>query len=135
MPIGDNRQTKNWLYSRWFLAGSIVLLVFLSISFARVWYAQHQVASEIDSLKQEAAELEHKKIETLDALKFAQTKEFVEEKARTELGLAEPGENVTIIATSAPITGINGQSGQSNSDMLKLANPSNLAKWWAYFFE
>lgn len=133
MPMGGPTQTKHWFYSRWFLIGGSVVFVLLIIGFGRAWVSQHQIRQEIDRLQSETARLETKRLETLEALHYTQSSTFIEQKARTELNLVKPGEQVAVVATTEK-SGAQAGAGQPDSGVVQSADISNLYKWWQYFF-
>lgn len=115
--------------SQWFLIGGVVILAFLVLGYARAWYQDYQVGQEIARLETEVKRLESQRLQTLELLRYVQSPAFVEDKARTELNLIKPGEQVAIIATSA--THI--PSGQPGRGMVESPRLSNPAQWWNYF--
>lgn len=133
--MGEKRQTKNWLLTPWFLGGAVVVFIFLAIGFGRAWYEQKQIRDAIASLEQEAARLESKKIKTLEALKFSESDDFIEAKARLDLDLVKPGEQTAIITPRAEPSNA-AASRQSGQNMVNSADhKSNLYLWWQYFFK
>ena len=73
------------------------LSVLLTFSYVRAYYQEYRVRSEIDTLHEEVRDLEVKKLQTIEVLKYIQSPAFVEEKARTELNLLKPGEKMAVI--------------------------------------
>lgn len=130
MVNSKEQKWKQIFYSRWFLAVLFVLTFLLIISYVRAYYQEYQVRQEIANLQEQLHSLESKKIETMDLLRYAQSSTFVEEKARTELNLAKPGENMAIIASDSQ-KDINGQQKQN---MIKWSQVSNPIKWFKFFF-
>ncbi len=131
MSTTEQNKWKAFFLSRWFLLGIFVLTILIVFTYARAYYRDYQVKQEIARLKEEVRRLESKRLETVELLKFVQSKEFVEQKAHTELNLVKPGENLTVIdeAFSVPT----GNTRQDDSQVLKLSNISNPMKWWLYF--
>lgn len=130
MVNSKNQKWKQVFYSRWFLALLFLLVFLLIISYARAYYQQYQVRKEINDLQEQLHSLEAKKIETMELLKYSQSSTFVEEKARTELNLIKPGENVAIISSSSQAE----SNRQEKQDMIKWAQVSNPIKWFKFFF-
>jgi len=119
----------NFLSSRWFFLGAVLLTAVVGMAFLRVFYRDYQIRQEIKSLQDEVARLESKKIETLEVLNYVKSDAYALEKARTELNLVYPGEKMMIINTSTK------NNGQENEDMIESKNSkSNLKKWWEFFF-
>lgn len=114
--------------SRLFFVIMFLLLLFISISFVRAYYEDHQVREKIRELESEVQGLEGKKIDSLQMLQYVKSSDFIEQKARTELNLKKPGEKVIfvdgIVSVSSTI-----ESSQP-VDENRLSNPM---KWWYYF--
>ena len=85
---------------------------------------------EIEDLQKQLHSLESKKIETMELLKYAQSSTFAEEKARTELNLIKPGENVAIINNNDQSE----SNRQEKQDMIRWSQVSNPIKWFKFFF-
>lgn len=130
MPTKEQRQFKRFFLSRWFLLIALGAAVFVAVAYGRAYYSDYQVRQEITRLQAEVKKLEAKKLETMEILKYVQSGAFVEEKARTELNMQKPGEQVTVIGGSA----VSNTSGQSETDMVKSYNISNPLKWWKFFW-
>lgn len=121
---------KQIFYSRWFLALLFGLLFLLILSYARAYYQEYQVRQEINNLQAQLQSLESKKIETMELLRYAQSSTFVEEKARTELNLLKPGENMAVIASGSQEQ----TNRQQRVNMIKWSQVSNPIKWFKFFF-
>lgn len=85
---------------------------------------------EIERLKSEADTLESKKIETLEILKYVQSSDFAEQKARMEFNMSKPGEQVAIVKSGG--SGEIG-NGQVDNIVVESSNVSNFIKWWNFF--
>jgi len=131
MAKGESHKWKSFFYSRWFLLGIFVFVVLIIFVFVRAYYRDYQVKQEINRLQDEVRQLGSKKSEILDLLKFAQSSDFVEQQARTQLNLVKPGEQATIIT---PSSGSQNNTRQENEKMIKSDHVSNPLKWWKYFF-
>jgi cell division protein FtsB len=124
---------QTFFASRWFLIGGVVILVFLVISGSRAIYQNYQINQEIKQLQMETERLQAKRLETLNLLNYVQSSTFVQDKARTELNLLQPGEKMAVIPnknqTAPKITG------QEELGLVQSPESvSNPAKWWRYFF-
>lgn len=126
----QNGKWSKFYYSRWFLIVIIILIFFSAFVFARAYFQDYQVQAEIERLKNEAASLQAKKIDTLELLKYVQTPEFAEEKARTELNMVKPGEKTIIIKTGSDALD---SIGQVDKKMVESNSISNPIKWWRLF--
>lgn len=128
-----NVEQKNFafvFYSRWFLLASFLVLLFLLTVYGRAWYQEYQINQEISNLQNQLISLEAQKSRTLELLKYVQSQEFVEAKARTELNLVKEGENSAIIAGEAPPV----DNRQEQELVVESNNQSNIIKWFKYFF-
>ena len=130
MPTEKNQWTK-FFYSRWFFVTVAVLIILVALAFLRSYYQDYQVRQEIQHLKDEADRLETKKIQSLEILKYVQSKNFVEDKARTDFNMAKPGEQ-EVIVTSPQKTVEN--DGQVENKVVEWKGISNPIKWWKLFF-
>ena len=79
-------------------------------------------------MQQELQNLQHKRIQSMDILRYVMSNDFVEEKARTELNMKKPGEHVVIIQDAD--TGTVSSSTPNHSSGQTASNP---LKWWYYF--
>ncbi len=130
MQKNEKSFLKRFFGSRWFLATAFVVAVLVAFGYARAYYQDYKIRQEIDSLQEQVKKLEHKKLESMDILKYVTSDAFVEEKARTELNLKKPGENVLIIKNQ--VESVEGEETPQKSPVEKtLLN--NTIKWWYYF--
>ena len=130
MQKNEKSFLKRFFGSRWFLVTAFVVAVLVAFGYARAYYQDYKIRQEIDSLQEQVKKLEHKKIESMDILKYVTSDAFVEEKARTELNLKKPGENVLIIKNQAEQVGNEETTQKSPVEKTLLNNP---IKWWYYF--
>lgn len=119
---------RRFFSSRLFLIVILIITALVAFSYARVYYQDYKVRQEIESLKKRVNALDTKKIESMKILEYVMSKQFVEEKARTELNLKEPGEKVLIINDL-----VENNLEETNQDEGGNAPLSNIAKWWYYF--
>ncbi len=108
----------------------IIVLVATMVAFAygRAYYQDHLVRQEIAYLEEQTKKLEVKKMELLGVLKYVKSDSFTEEKARTELNMVKPGEQVLVVSKTE-----SADSGQENGAVVKWDNISNYKKWFKYF--
>jgi len=97
--------------------------------YSRAYYQDYLVKQEIQSLQEQAKKLAAKKMELLEVLKYVKSDGFAEEKARTELNMVKPGEQV-LVAPKAVVV----ENRQENNSVVGWTNISNYKKWWQYFF-
>lgn len=124
-------QWNNFFYSKFFLSAILIAVVFVGFGYGRAYYQDFKVKEEIALLEEEAKKLEVKKLESLEILKYVQSDEFAEAKARTELNLIKPGENMAIVKKNdLPL-----EIRQVEKEVVSLNNIPNPVKWWRYFME
>ncbi len=128
MKAKEENKVKRVISSRWFLVIALVIAVFFAFIFARAYYQDYKVRQEIESLKDEVKKLEMKKLESMEILKYVTSDDFVEEKARLELNMQEPGEKVIIFDNVGST--VQETVTQSKAEAGVLSNP---IKWWYYF--
>ncbi|MCX6782131.1 MAG: septum formation initiator family protein [Candidatus Magasanikbacteria bacterium] len=121
---------SQFFYSKIFLFIILVGIFFVGFAFLRSYYQDYQVKQEIERLKSEADTLESKKIETLEILKYVQSSDFAEQKARMEFNMSKPGEQVAIVKSGG--SGEIG-NGQVDNIVVESSNVSNFIKWWNFF--
>jgi len=109
------------------LAASIIAIMAM-FGYARAFYQDYLVAQEIQHLQDQAKSLQAKKMELLEVLKYVKSDSFAEEKARTELNMVKPGEQVLVVPKVAAT-----DNRQENNGMVGWNNISNYKKWWYYF--
>ncbi len=113
-----------------FVVVGLVVIVFLGVAMGKETYRKYQIQKEIDSLKQEAEEVENKNQELNQLIEYFQTDVYKKLALRKKLGFQEEGEKVVIIKPFPEnyINEIsNGESG-NNGEF------SNIKKWLEYFF-
>lgn len=130
----QGRQSVFWRFfrSRLFLITAGLLTVFVACSYARGYYQEYKIEQEIEALQNEVARLEKKKIESLDILDYVMSQDFVEEKARVELNMKKPGENIVVISAHDSPEHAEFFEHEPSTDEAGLNNP---LKWWYYFVE
>lgn len=118
---------RRFFASRMFLIIAFVLAVLVALGYARAYYQDYKINQEIKALQDEVKGLERKKLESMEILKYVTSQEFVEEKARTELNMKKPGEQVMII------NGLVENQKKAGSGPVENQGLNNPAKWWYYF--
>ena len=121
---------SKFFYSKWFILIGSSVVVFLLVSVGRSYYEQNKIRQEIMHLQEETKQLESKKLETIALLQYVHSPTFIEEKARTELNLIKPGEQVSIIKNPRK----NSADRQNIAVMVPSSRSSNPEKWFNYFF-
>ena len=123
---GQN-SVQRFFGSRFFIIAGLLLAILISVSYIRGYYQDYKIREEIRMLQDEVSQLERKKIESLEILQYVISPDFVEEKARTELGLKKPGENVIVLSKQAHSPDIIETTQEKEEDL------NNPRKWWYYF--
>ena len=111
-----------------FLIGSLVILFFMVTSFSSEFIRARKINEEIMTLQNEITVLQQKNTELGDLIKYFDSESYAERKARTELGMRKPDENVLIIPETSVLRDAS-QPG-SASQFSDLDNPH---RWWEYF--
>jgi len=124
----SQKKVGTFLISKGFLIVALVVAGFVAFGFARAYFQDYKIRQEIKTLQNEVKHLEKKKFESIELLEYVTSDAYVEERARTELNLKKPGEQVVFISDSAPISEID--SDQQDGDGTQL---NNIVKWWYYF--
>ena len=118
-----------WLASGLFIAAGLAMAVFLGVALGKETYRKYQIQKEIDSLQQEAEEVNEKNQELKRLIEYCQTDAYKELEARKKLGLQKEGEKVVIIKPTPE----NYLQGISNLESAENKDDSNPRKWWGYF--
>ncbi|MDO8499592.1 MAG: septum formation initiator family protein [bacterium] len=127
--MAESKETR-FFRSRIFVPLILVALCLVVFAYARTLYRDYQIRAEITQMEDEVKRLQTKKVESLQMLQFVKSDAFAEAKARLELNLAKPGEQVVIIGSAIkPANFI----GQKSEKVISLNNPSNISAWWHYF--
>ncbi len=123
----DTNFLRRFFTSPLFLVCTLVISFLFLFAFARNYVEDYNIRREILSLKQEVLALETKKIESLEILEYVMSDSFVEEKARKELNLKKPGENLVVIKNSLENKDIDANIAVEEKGL------SKPVKWWYYF--
>lgn len=106
---------------------NLALVFLFGFNFAKEFIKNRQLNAEIKKLEALAKETEAKNLDILDLAKYLDTEQFLEEQARTKLGLKKPGEDALVVN----IPQLDAPTGTEAKKKLEL---SNAQKWWKYFF-
>lgn len=123
------RNWKTFFYSTIFLTGLLAAVGFMTIAFAKAYYAHYKIEQEINQLKKAKELSQAKKFQMMELLDYVKSSSFVEEQAHTELNYVKPGEHLLIIKT--PTSSL---TGAAPDNMISTSTISNPKKWWFYFF-
>lgn len=112
------------------LAGLLLLLLF-SANFIRSRSSNRTINREISSLETEVSQLEQGNSQLAELIKYLNSPAYLEEKARTDLGLRKAGERAVIV----PDTGASSTAETASASTLTtFSATSNPGRWWRYFF-
>lgn len=126
MALGSAK--KKVLTTRHLLALFLLLvIVFLSLALLRVFFKDYAVRKEIARLQERVRVLEEKKLHSLALLDYIATDTYVEEQARTKLGMVKDGEQAVIFSADATAP-------TSFEERLPGLRLTNRQVWWYYFF-
>lgn len=120
---------KIFFSSKIFILIVAIVAGMVVFEYARAYYQDYLVRQEIAYLEDQTKKLEAKKMELLDVLKYVKSDSFAEEKARTELNMVKPGEQVLVVSQLASENGR-----QEKNPVVKWDNIPNYKKWLKYFF-
>lgn len=123
-----NNGWKNFFSSKLFMLVATIISIMVVFGYGRAYYQDYLVTQEIKHLQDQVKKMEAKKMELLEVLKYVKSDSFAEEKARTELNMIKPGEQVLVV----PKTAI-ADNRQENNSVIGWTNISNYKKWWRYF--
>lgn len=124
---GEKSLVRRFFASRWFLFVALVLAIMVAIGYARAYYQDYKVRQEILKLQEEVKAQQKKGFELTQILKYVSSPEFIEDKARTELNLKKPGENVMIV------NGLVQNNQVDSQEPVEKSLLNNPVKWWYYF--
>ncbi len=120
--------------SKILLIFELILIAALVVSVAKQIFKKQTIGGEISALEADIGKLEGQKKDLTALLDYVKTDGFIENEARHKLNLAAPGENLVLIpnADSEPTLSA---PGLALATAPATVQPSNLIKWWQYFFE
>jgi len=121
------------LSSKLILISGIIVLIFIAVNFSKNWTRDNEVKEEIKGLKQKIQTLQKDNLELSELIEYLNSTAYLEEKARTDLGLKKEGEKTLII----PDSEINEKylNSITTTEVGHESGPvSNPRKWWIYFF-
>ncbi|MFH1662176.1 MAG: septum formation initiator family protein [Candidatus Falkowbacteria bacterium] len=111
------------------LAG-LIIIALISIPLSKNIKQEYKIDNEIKELEEEIAELEGKGSNLKKMISYLESDQFIEEKARLDLGLKKEGEEVAVIDFKKTES-----TGNTNIENKNLDNKkNNMLRWWIYFF-
>ena len=118
---------RRFFASRVFVLTLIACAILIAIGYGRAFYQDYKIKQEIARLQGEVKQLEKKKLESVEILEYVLSKNYVEDKARTELNMKKPGEQVVFVTN---LEQKREEGTVKEADAEPLNNP---IKWWYYF--
>lgn len=116
--------------SRIFLIMALIIAIIFALGFARAYYQDYRVKREINQLEYEVSQLEQKKLDSLEMIKYVTSPAYVEDKARTELNMKKPGEKVAFLQNIQDDSSDSGDNIDVSTDGQAIPNQ---VKWLYYF--
>src|SRR3989344_1825550 len=98
MSQGGGAPIKRGLKSKSLLLVGLVILLFLLLNFSQTWFKNKEVNREMADLQKQASDLKQKNLELAQLINYLNSNAYIEEKARTDLGLKKEGEKTIIIS-------------------------------------
>ncbi len=111
-----------------FLLVSVSLIVFLIVALGREYVGNLQLRYEIRRQEKQLAELEERRLATLDLLDTLSSEYYLEREGRLKQGLARPGEELVVITD-------NEREEEEIVGGVILDNVSYPMRWFYYFFD
>jgi cell division protein FtsB len=116
---------------------ALVVIALISVPLAKNVSKQYKINKEINDLKNEIGALENNNSQLKNLIKYMESDQFVDEKARLNLNYKKEGEQVVVIEKKEENKNISsggvqlaGSSGTNDASKLE----SNFVKWQRYFF-
>lgn len=131
-----NKRRENFilriLYNQKFLAlVGLVLIFLISFPLAKNVSKRYRINKEIKELGKEISDFESKNKDLKQLITYLESDQFVEEKARLNLGLKKEGEQIVVIKDDTAITTDTNLEGRGLGNSQNFSNPR---QWWNYFF-
>lgn len=119
----------------------LAVIVLISFPLAKNISQRYKISQEIKELEAEINNLENQNTNLKEFMNYLESDQFVEERARLNLGLKKEGEEVAVISGEAATIQNNGNkeegaaTGIFGMEKEEPAKPiGNPRKWWRYFF-
>ncbi|MDD5032291.1 MAG: septum formation initiator family protein [Patescibacteria group bacterium] len=120
------------IYSQKFLAlVGLILVILISFPLARNVSKRYYLSKEIKELDKEISDFESKNKDLKELIAYLESEQFVEEKARLNLGLKKEGEKVAVIKDDISTTTAFDLEAESGDNRENFSNPR---RWCDYFF-
>lgn len=119
----------------------LAIIVLISFPLAKNISQRYRISQEIKELEAEINNLENQNTNLKEFIDYLESDQFVEERARLNLGLKKEGEEVAVISGEYSEIQNNGNkeegaaTGIFGMEKEEPAKPvGNPRKWWKYFF-
>jgi len=110
----------------------LIIVVLIAISLAKNMNKRYLAQQEMNQLEEEISKLENKNSELKNLIEYFESDQFIEEKARLNLGFKKRGENVVVISDIYEDRFEKMNNGNEKKEKEYFTNPQ---KWWRHFFE
>lgn len=113
------------------ISGFLLLLaVLFGFSLFKSWQNNHEINHEISSLHQNINSIEQENAQLKQLIDYFNSSAYIEEKARTDLGLKKNGEKVVVVPK---IDQLNASS--TSTAVTSSQATTNPGRWWHNFFK
>ncbi len=108
------------------------LFLALSVGFIRSTFNILKSKERLDDVQKEVAEMEKQARDLNADIEYKKTDAYIEEKARNDLNMIKPGEQVYVVVDSGKNASLDGVLGTQNKSEKK-ENSSKDANWYAWY--
>ncbi|MDP3043056.1 MAG: septum formation initiator family protein [bacterium] len=119
----------------------LAVIILISFPLAKNISQRYKISQEIKELESEINNLENQNTNLKEFMNYLESDQFVEEKARLNLGLKKEGEEVAVISNESATIQNNGNKKEGAAGGIfgiekeEPAEPvGNPRRWWRYFF-
>lgn len=128
---GNENFIAKILYNQKFLAlVGLGLIVLISFPLAKNVSKRYRLDQEIKEMNKEISDFESENKDLKQLITYLESDQFVEEKARLNLGLKKEGESMAVVKDDVSISPeLRPKAGAEVS-----RHSSNPYRWWNYFF-
>lgn len=130
MTRTEHNGVRTFFGSKIFLGCALLLTLLFAFGFARAYFKDYAFREEVKRLQGEISQLEKKKIESLELLKYVSSTAYIEDTARVDLNLKKTGEHVLFIDSAGKDKESKAPGTSEDSSGQEISNP---VKWWYYF--
>lgn len=136
-----NLLTRFLLNQKTLALAGLAVIVLISFPLAKNISQRYKISQEIKELEAEINNLENQNTNLKEFMNYLESDQFVEERARLNLGLKKEGEEVAVINNESSETQNNANKEESAAagifgiEKEEPVEPvGNPRKWWRYFF-